>query len=119
MGEHSCKPLRLPIVARGSDPVFSVFCNFCFFFSKKVAQVAIVGNKTEPKMTIKSDKTEKKIIHNNLLRSLGEKKKLPNINKTKHPIQGREKGTRWKDPSPSKWKISQIAFLKCYGKSPS
>jgi hypothetical protein len=68
-------------------------------------------------MTINSGKTQKEIIHNNLLRSL-KKKNLPNINKTKHPKQGREKGTRSKDPSPSKWKISQIAFFKCYGKSP-
>jgi hypothetical protein len=72
--------LRLPIVASGRDPVFSVFCNFCFF-SKKVAQVAIVGNKTEPKMTIKSDKTEKKIIHNNLFIDGEEKYPLQFINK--------------------------------------
>ncbi len=52
--------IRLPTVAGGSESVFSVFCNFCFFFLKKVAQVAIVGNNTEPKMTINSDKTEKK-----------------------------------------------------------
>ncbi len=51
------------------------FSAISVFFSKKVSQVAIVGNKTEPKMTIKSDKTEKNIIHNNLLRSLGNKNK--------------------------------------------
>jgi hypothetical protein len=45
------------------------FSAISVFFLKKVAQVAIVGNKTDPKMTINSDKTEKKIIHNNLLRS--------------------------------------------------
>jgi len=43
------------------------FLQFLFFFLKKVAQVAIGGNKTEPKMAINSDKTENKIIHRNLL----------------------------------------------------
>jgi len=118
VGEHSCTPLFVyRLLLEATTQCFRLSA-ISAFFSKKVAQVAIVGNKTEPKITINSDKLEKKIIHNNLLRSLKKKHNLPNINKTKHPKQGREKGTRWKDPSPSKWKISQIAFLKCYGKSP-
>ncbi len=36
--------------------------------------MAIVRNKTEPKMTINNDKMEKKLIHNNLLMSLSLKK---------------------------------------------
>jgi hypothetical protein len=43
------------------------FSAISIFFLKKVAQVAIGGNKTEPKMAINSDKTKKKIIHRNLL----------------------------------------------------
>ncbi len=36
--------------------------------------MAIVGNKTEPKMTINSDKMEEKLIHKNL--GLGYKHKI-------------------------------------------
>jgi hypothetical protein len=35
-------------------------------------------------------------------------KNLPNINKTKHPKKGEEKGKRWKDPSLGKKKKSPM-----------
>jgi hypothetical protein len=70
MGEHSCKPLFVyRLLLEAATQCFR-FSAISVFFSKKVAQVAIVGNKTDPKMTINSDKTKKKFIHNNLLRSL-------------------------------------------------
>ncbi len=37
-----------------------------------------------------------------------------NVNKTKHPKKGGEKGTRWKDPSPGKKKKSPMK-VDCKG----
>ncbi len=69
VGEHSCKPLFVyQLLLEAATQCFR-FSAISVLFLKKVAQVAIVGNKTEPKITINNDKTEKNIIHNNLLRS--------------------------------------------------
>jgi len=69
VGEHSCTPLFVyRLLLEAATQCFRLSA-ISVFLSKKVAKVAIVGNKTEPKMTINSDKTKKKIIHNNLLRS--------------------------------------------------
>ncbi len=70
VGEHSWKPLFVYRLLREAATQCFRLSAISVFFTKKVAEVAIVGNKTEPKMTINSDKTKKKIIHNNLLRSL-------------------------------------------------
>jgi hypothetical protein len=74
LGEHSCKPHFVYRLLLAAGTQCFRFSAISVFFSKKVAQVAIVGNKTEPKMTINSDKMEKKLIHNNLLMSLFYKK---------------------------------------------
>jgi hypothetical protein len=65
VGEHSCTPLFVvnsltDCCWRQRLSVFG-FLQFLFFFLKKVAQVAIRGNKTEPKMAINSDKMRKKL----------------------------------------------------------
>jgi len=73
VGEHSCKPLFVyRLLGEAATQCFRLSAISVFFTKKvaEVAEVAIVANKTEPKMTINSDKTKKKIIHNNLLRSL-------------------------------------------------
>jgi hypothetical protein len=73
--EHSCTPLLVyRLLLEAATQCFRFSAISVFFFLKKIAQVAIVGNKTEPKMTINSGKTQKKIIHNNLLRSFLKKK---------------------------------------------
>jgi hypothetical protein len=82
---------RLPTAWRQRPSAFGFLQFLFFFFLKKVAQVAIVGNKTEPKLTINSDKTEKKIIHNNLLRSLKFKKNCQTLIKQNTQNKGEKR----------------------------
>jgi len=76
VGEHNFNPKPKPnpklayrLLLEAETQCFR-FCAISVIFFKRVAEVAIVRNNTEPKMTINSDKMERKLIHNNLLMSL-------------------------------------------------
>jgi hypothetical protein len=80
VGERNFNPKPKPnpklayrLLLEAATQYFRFFAISVIFF-KRVASVAIVGKKTEPKMTINSEKMERKLIHNNLLMSLFYKK---------------------------------------------
>jgi hypothetical protein len=73
VGERNFTPKPKPnlklayrLLLEAATQYFRFFAISVIFF-KRVAYVAIVGNKTEAKMTINSEKMERKLIHNNLL----------------------------------------------------